>query len=178
MGWAQVAKPSHRAVRVIVRAAVAPAKDGVSLMGIAAAGRRDRPRLLMASAASGGAATEAEEAVVAPRHCEVAKARAAQRRRRGERSAAKDPRLAEGRLRIVAPRPGDEAGIWPERARSPLPDVAEVEAARRALVRRRFPLGFARQAAAGPATPGFGLVAADVHRRLGLRHAGEPAMHV
>src|ERR1700690_848574 len=100
---AQVAKPSHRAARIIVRVAIAPAKDGLSLMGIATAGWRDRRCVRAASAASGGAAAEAEEAVVAPRRSEVAKARAAQRRRGGERGTAEDPRRAQGRLRILAP---------------------------------------------------------------------------
>src|ERR1019366_1317557 len=100
---------------------------------------------------------------------------AAKRAGRRERRATKYLGLAEGRLRVLAPRAGHETRIGAKGARRPLPNVAEAKTACCPLMRRGFPLGLARQAPAGPAAPRIGLVPADVRDRFGLRHARQSA---
>ena len=108
------------------------------------------------------AAAKAEEAVVALGQRRSWRKRAL---RRPARVANDAPRSTLWRAERTAASsratgPATKPGYGPEGARRPLPDVAPAEAAARALVRRRLPLDLARQAAAGPAAPGVGLVPA------------------
>ncbi len=120
------------------------------------------------------AAKAAEHRVAVGRH-EATRAwvlAARSRHPRGAALHAAAPRLGHrgktGQAAIVA-RPGARASA------GPLEDVAEDEAARRTGQRGQFPFGLGRQAAAGPAAPGLGLVAADVHGRLAPRRRAASA---
>src|SRR3954468_8019054 len=107
------------------------------------------------------AAAESAEDVAAMRLEEIPIAPMRQPRRSGGAGAAKYAARSEPGRRVVAVRMRREARIGLEGARGPLPCVTPAEAGQGD--RRALPFRLRRQAAAGPAAPGFRFLGTHVH---------------